>query len=161
MPHTVIRRATPADAEALADLVQALTDEIIDRTGAPHFAMDRAHSVTLARQWLQQGRMLALLACAENDANVILGCALFYEAHALYAQGVYGVLSELITRPAARSQGIGAVLLDAAQALGQERGWVRIETTTPPMPAFERTLDFYQRQGFEITGGPKLKKSLG
>jgi hypothetical protein len=32
--------------------------------------------------------------------------------------------------------------------------------TTPPLPQFDRTLAFYAKQGFAITGGRKLKAVL-
>jgi len=48
----------------------------------------------------------------------------------------------------------------AARAFGASKGWTRLEVTTPPLPAFERTLAFYEREGFAITGGRKLKTLL-
>jgi hypothetical protein len=33
--------------------------------------------------------------------------------------------------------------------------------TTPPLPVFDRTLRFYQSNGFEVAGGRKLKSALG
>jgi hypothetical protein len=50
--------------------------------------------------------------------------------------------------------------LEQARRLGQSRGWRRLEVTTPPLPQFDRTLAFYQRQGFSISGGRKLKLEL-
>jgi hypothetical protein len=43
---------------------------------------------------------------------------------------------------------------------GKARGWKRLEVTTPPLPQFEKTLAFYEREGFAITGGRKLKVLL-
>ena len=56
--------------------------------------------------------------------------------------------------------GVGAALLAQARRLGQLRGWRRLEVTTPPLPEFDRTLAFYQREGFSISGGRKLKLAL-
>jgi hypothetical protein len=39
-------------------------------------------------------------------------------------------------------------------------GWKRLEVTTPPLSLFERSLSFYTREGFSITGGRKLKLAL-
>jgi len=39
-------------------------------------------------------------------------------------------------------------------------GWTRLEVTTPPLPQFDKTLAFYTREGFSITGGRKLKVVL-
>ena len=57
-------------------------------------------------------------------------------------------------------KGVGAALLAQARRLGQSRGWRRLEVTTPPLPQFDRTLAFYQREGFSISGGRKLKLEL-
>ena len=45
------------------------------------------------------------------------------------------------------------------QSLSTSRGWTRLEVTTPPLPQFDRTLAFYEREGFAISGGCKLKIS--
>jgi GNAT superfamily N-acetyltransferase len=47
--------------------------------------------------------------------------------------------------------------LEKAVEFADKRDWKRIEVTTPPLPEFERTLNFYQKNGFEISGGKKLK----
>lgn len=31
---------------------------------------------------------------------------------------------------------------------------------TPPLPHFDKTLAFYEREGFAVTGGRKLKATL-
>jgi GNAT superfamily N-acetyltransferase len=55
---------------------------------------------------------------------------------------------------------VGEQLLHTAEGYGRERGWKRLEVTTPPLPEFERTIRFYEEQGFTVTGGKKLKISL-
>jgi hypothetical protein len=50
--------------------------------------------------------------------------------------------------------------MSQAKAFGSSRGWKRLEVTTPPLPQFDKTLSFYERVGFEITGGRKLKVLL-
>ncbi|OGW49676.1 MAG: GNAT family N-acetyltransferase, partial [Nitrospirae bacterium RBG_19FT_COMBO_58_9] len=89
-----------------------------------------------------------------------LGFLALYESYALYAEGSFGTIPELFVRPAYRSSGVGATLISEAQGVGQARGWSRIEVTTPPLPQFDRTLAFYQQQGFSISGGRKLKIDL-
>jgi hypothetical protein len=48
----------------------------------------------------------------------------------------------------------------AAREHGTDRGWTRLEATTPPLPEFDRALRFYKANGFEVTGGKKLKTML-
>jgi GNAT superfamily N-acetyltransferase len=78
-------------------------------------------------------------------------------SYALYTEGAYGTIPEFYVRPAHRSNGVGTALLSEAKRVGQAKGWRRLEVTTPPLPQFERTLAFYQREGFSISGGRKLK----
>lgn len=89
-----------------------------------------------------------------------VGFLALYESYALYSEGVYGTIPELYVRPADRSQGNGSAFLVEAKQVGQLRNWRRLEVTTPPLPQFDRTLAFYQRHGFAISGGRKLKVEL-
>ena len=82
------------------------------------------------------------------------------ESYALYTEGVYGTIPEFYVSPSHRSKGVGAALMKEARRIGQSRGWRRIEVTTPPLPQFDRTMAFYQREGFSIFGGWKLKLEL-
>ena len=52
------------------------------------------------------------------------------------------------------------LLVEQAKVFGQSRGWTRLEVTTPPFPQFDKTLAFYEQDGFAITGGRKLKLAL-
>lgn len=83
-----------------------------------------------------------------------------YESYALYAEGAFGTIPELYVRPEYRTNELGLRLVSQAKAFGTSRGWTRLEVTTPPLPKFDRTLAFYEREGFAITGGRKLKISL-
>lgn len=53
-----------------------------------------------------------------------------------------------------------AFVCEQAKYFGISRGWTRLEVTTPPLPQFDKTLAFYERQGFAISGGRKLKLTL-
>jgi hypothetical protein len=44
--------------------------------------------------------------------------------------------------------------------ISRSKGWRRLEVTTPPLPQFDGTMAFYQREGFSIAGGRKLKLEL-
>jgi len=85
-----------------------------------------------------------------------MGFIAMYESHALYAGGSYGTIPELYVRPDARSKGIGRMLVDRAKNHAREKGWQRLEATTPPLPEFQRALQFYEKQGFSIQGGRKM-----
>lgn len=149
-----IRAAEPQDAQAIAQMACALTDEISQRLGVQHFALEPARSATLCAGLLAAGRYGALVAWRGREP---LGFAGFSESVALYAEGAFATIQEFYVHPDWRSRGIGAALIAAATRLAQERGWTRLELCTPPLPQFQRSLDFYAREGFEVTGGRKMK----
>ena len=114
---------------------------------------------TRARSWIVDGKYSVVLA-RDRVQPEPLGFLALYESSALYTEGTYGTIPEFYVRPAHRSKGIGAALIGEARRFGQSRGWRRLEVTTPPLPQFDRTLAFYQREGFSISGGRKLKLEL-
>jgi GNAT superfamily N-acetyltransferase len=95
-----------------------------------------------------------------RDSECVAGLLTLAECRALYAEGRFGIIPELYVRPDRRSQGVGGKLVTEAKRVARSNGWVRLEVTTPPLPQFDRTLAFYERQGFSISGGRKMKLSL-
>ena len=151
-----IRLAVPADAAVVASLAMALTDEIVERTGMPHFNADLAGSTTLARRLLSEGKYTALLGFPEEGTEAV-ALATLCEAHSLYAEGSFGILQEFFVAPPYRSQQVGEKMLRQVVDQARLMGWRRLELCTPPLPEFERTLRFYEDNDFEITGGRKMK----
>jgi len=94
-----------------------------------------------------------LLALDESEEAV--GVLTIVESIALYAGGRIGVINELYVVPAYRSEGVGKLLLDAAKELAEQRGWERLEVTTPGED-YAKTLRFYEREGF-MPIGPRYK----
>lgn len=94
-----------------------------------------------------------LLALDESEEAV--GVLTIVESIALYAGGRIGVINELYVIPAFRSEGVGKLLLDAAKELAEQRGWERLEVTTPGED-YAKTLRFYEREGF-MPIGPRYK----
>ena len=101
---------------------------------------------------------LATLSTAAGTSSC--GFIAVYESQALYAEGRFGILPELYVRPQYRSQGVGRRLVAGVKDYAAEEGWTRIEVTTPSLPQFERTLAFYEREGFAVSGGRKLRVLL-
>lgn len=94
-----------------------------------------------------------------EEKDEYVGVITVTESLALYAGGRIGVINELYVEPQYRSEGVGKMLLDAVKDLARERGWVRLELTTPG-DEFEKTLRFYQREGF-MRIGPRFKYHVG
>ena len=151
-----IDHAQPDDAPIIAQMVGGLLREIMAMVGTSVFGFYQEETEARARSWMADGKYSVLLA-RDVDRGEPLGFLALYEGFALYAEGPFGTIPELFVRPAYRSNGVGAALLSEAKRMGQAKGWRRLEVTTPPLPQFERTLVFYQREGFSILGGRKLK----
>ena len=152
-----LTRAEPHDSEAIATMVGELLREIMALVSDKSFEFEYAETVGRACTWLKEGRYTVVL--ARVDAMPV-GFLALSESYALYTAGVYGTIPEFYVQPPYRSQGIGTALLAEARRIGRQRGWQRLEVTTPPLPQFDRTLNFYQHNQFTISGGRKLKLEL-
>lgn len=157
--HIQIELAQPADAPIITEMVGELLGEIMAALDEPVFGFDPMATENRARGWLADGISFMWLARA-RDSGEVLGFVAAYEGHALYAEGAFGTISELFVRPAYRSQRIGAALLDEVKRFAKTKRWTRLEVTTPPLPPFNRTLAFYARHGFTISGGRKMKMAV-
>ena len=157
--HLRIEYAQPDDASVVAQMVGELLREIMAMVGTKAFVFHQEETEARARSWMTDGKYSVLLA-RDGIQPEPLGFLALYESFALYTEGAYGTIPEFYVRPAHRSKGVGAALMAEAKRLGQSRGWRRIEVTTPPLPQFDRTMAFYQREGFSISGGRKLKLEL-
>jgi GNAT superfamily N-acetyltransferase len=154
--HIRIYHAQPSDAPIIAQMVGELLREIMAVIGTKAFGFHQEETEARARSWMEEGKYGVLLA-RDGVQPEPLGFLALYESFALYAEGSFGTIPELFVRPAYRSSGVVTALLSEAKRVGQAKGWRRLEVTTPPLPQFERTLAFYQREGFSISGGRKLK----
>ncbi|QEG38962.1 Acetyltransferase (GNAT) family protein [Roseimaritima ulvae] len=138
-------------------MVGELLHEIMRVIDVPAFDFDHDSTAKRLSAFIDDGIYDGFVAF--DDAKAI-GFATVYQSHSLYGNGAYGTIPELFVRPSHRSRGIGKQLLAALAGNAAGRGWTMLEVTTPPLPSFDRTLSFYERSGFEITGGRKLKLKL-
>lgn len=150
--------ATPADARAISEMVGELLAEISASIGVEAFNFELRETQFRLTNWLQEDRYFAFIANQRERGAV--GFVTLCEVRALYAEGAFGVIPELYVRSGHRSQGLGKRLLEQARGFARERGWKRLEVTTPPLPEFDASLAFYLREGFSVTGGRKLKLTL-
>lgn len=144
-------------AEEVAKLAVCLTNEIIERTGTRHFDIDVPQAASLCESFIAHGQYSVL---AAFDRDKIVGFGALCESHSLYAEGAFGIIQEFYVLPAYRSQGVGQRLVEEMVNFARGRKWKRLELCTPPVPEFERAVDFYKANGFEITGGYKMKRVL-
>ncbi len=152
-----IATAQSVNAPIIAKLVGDLLQEIMTTINTPAFGFSLGETEARARTWLEDGSYTVLLA---RDGERVAGFIALSECRALYAEGRFGIIPELYVCPDRRSQGVGRLLVMEATRVARSNGWARLEVTTPPLPQFDRTLAFYERQGFSRSGGRKMKLSL-
>ncbi len=152
-----IEPAGASDAAAITSLTGELLEEIQVAIGERVFRFDAALNQARLVEALESGRCVVFLARNRHPGGESLGFLAMCEGFALYAEGTFGIITELYVRPPHRGRGLGRALLAAARNHGRRRGWSRLEVTTPPLPAFQRTLAFYEREGFAVSGGRKLR----
>ena len=145
----VIRIASFEHAERVGNLVYELLSELY-----PDLGYSRDRCIETARTLLGEGEgVWSFLAKTHDDRDV--GVIMLNECAAIYSGGRFGEISELYVVHEFRSQGIGEKLIEAAVTFGRERGWPDIEVGAPSVPAWQRTIDFYLRCGFDEVG-PRL-----
>ncbi|MDR2839166.1 MAG: GNAT family N-acetyltransferase [Azonexus sp.] len=153
-----VQSAIADDAQDVAVMVGELLSEIMDAVGVQAFNFDLAETTSRLRDFLKREKYFVFV--ARDERGGLTGFITLYESYALYAEGAFGAIAELYVRPMYRANGLGRRLLDQARFFGISRDWTRLEVTTPPLPQFDRTLAFYEREGFAISGGRKLKADL-
>jgi ribosomal protein S18 acetylase RimI-like enzyme len=153
-----IRRAIASDAQDIAVMVGELLAEIMNATGVQAFKFDLGETASRLQDFLHREKYFVFV--ARGGSGNPAGFIALYESYALYAEGAFGTIPELYVRPEYRTNGLGLRLVSQAKSFGASRCWTRLEVTTPPLPQFDRTLAFYEREGFAISGGRKLKVSL-
>jgi GNAT superfamily N-acetyltransferase len=154
----MIQAAAPEDVPEVAAMVGELLKEIMLATGEQAFNFDVAETLSRLGDFLDRGKYFVFV--ARSAQGKAAGFIALYESYALYAEGVFGTIPELYVRPEFRNRGLGFRLVSEAKSFGAVRSWKRLEVTTPPLPQFQSALEFYEREGFAVTGGRKLKVLL-
>ncbi len=139
-------------------MVGDLLAEIMNAIGVQAFNFDLAATTTRLHDFLAREKYFVFV--VRSGSGKPAGFIALYESYALYAEGAFGTIPELYVRPEYRGNALGLRLVSEVKSFGSSRGWTRLEVTTPPLPQFERTLAFYEREGFAIAGGRKLKVCL-
>jgi GNAT superfamily N-acetyltransferase len=149
----VVRQAGPEEFERVGRLIYELLVELY-----PEGGYERDGFVDSARALLADGEgVWSFLATTRDNRDV--GVVTLNECAAIYAGGRFGEISELYVVPDSRSNNVGALLTEAAVAFGRTRKWPIIEVGAPSAPAWQRTIDFYLKRGFEEVG-PRLQLTL-
>jgi len=149
----IVREAGPGEFERVGRLIYGLLAELY-----PELGYECDDCVDSAGTLLASGEgVWSFLATTDDDRDV--GVVMLNECAAIYAGGRFGEISELYVVPDSRSKNVGALLTEAAVAFGRKRKWPFIEVGAPSVPAWQRTVDFYLKRGFEEVG-PRLQLTL-
>jgi GNAT superfamily N-acetyltransferase len=149
----VVRPAGPGEFERVGGLTYELLVELYPEEG-----YERDACVESARALLADGNgVWSFLATTRDGRDV--GVVMLNECAAVYAGGRFGEISELYVVPDSRSENVGALLTEAAAAFGRKRNWPFVEVGAPGVPVWQRTVDFYLKNGFEEIG-PRLYLKL-
>lgn len=157
MQNISINLAQAEQSDEIAVLVGELLNEIMTTIGSQAFNFNLEETTERLEDFIIHGKNHVFI--VQQDQQII-GFATLYQSYALYAEGAFGTLAEFYVKPAYRSQKAGKALIDHIKTYAKQKNWTRLEVTTPPLPTFDQTLTFYQREGFEIAGGRKLKVAL-
>lgn len=150
-----ITKATPEHSGEVANLVTKLLQALVGHKRD----IDSEHLVSVSRKLLSEGggfhAFLYQIECTS------IGVITVSQSAAIYAGGYYGVIEELYVKPEFRSKLIGKALLDKVVSFAREQGWPRLEVSTPEKQRWQRTIDFYRREGFvDNSIGERLKLDL-
>lgn len=145
------------DAQTIGSLVVELTNEISELTKAQHFDINLNSTIERCRALIREGHYAAIVGEYQNKP---IAMATFTETYALYAGGKIGLIQEFYISPESRATGVGTKLIEQVKKYGKQHDWSCIELCTPPLPEFERTLNFYQQNGLIPVGGRKMRQTL-
>jgi GNAT superfamily N-acetyltransferase len=138
-----IRSATSADADAMARLLGEL--------GYP----SAADALPARLEVIESQGSRAFLAVTDDGRAVGLACVAKLET--LHAEAPVCYITALVTAQVARGQGVGRLLVSAAEAWAREQRCVRLSVTSAEHRADAHA--FYPRCGLPYTGR-RFTKSL-
>jgi len=138
-----VRHAHIDEAPVVAVLVSRLLTELGDA------GVDTRALLETTRKLLAAGDLAALLVLVDGRPA---GVVTLNQCAAIYAGGRFGEICELYVGPDYRSTGIGRHLIEAAVDYARKAGWTRLEVGAPPVPAWQRSVEFYRANGFDEVG---------
>jgi ribosomal protein S18 acetylase RimI-like enzyme len=130
-----VRLATPADTQAIGELLHAFNTEYHEPTPSPEKLSERFQML------LAQGDTAVLLAGDGPD-----GIAVLRFRPSIWSEALECYLAELYVKPNLRGHGLGRALLDAAINLARDRGADYMDLGTSEDDVAARKL--YESAGF-------------
>lgn len=147
-----VRSARSEDTPQVVEFVDSLLCELNNKK----MKLDHDRMSRVCAELISSGDHKVFIA---YDGDKAVGMAGLVQSVSIYTQGPFGVLNELYVVPEYRSHGVGKLFIGAITAYGEEKSWSRIEVGAPNAESWQRTIDFYKKEGF-VEIGPRLKKYL-
>jgi GNAT superfamily N-acetyltransferase len=135
-----VRRAGPADAEAVGRLLDAFNREFDEPTPGPRALAERV------RELLGAEGLTAVVGGAGPD-----GVAVLRFRRSVWTDGLECYLEELYVVPERRGQGLGRAIMEAALDLARREGAVEMHLATSEADVAARAL--YESLGFSDRDG--------
>jgi len=150
-----ITKATLEHSDEVANLVAKLLQALVGHKRV----IDSECLTGVSRKLLSEGS--GFHAFLFQVESISVGVITVSQSAAIYAGGHYGVIEELYVEPEFRSKLIGKALLGKVMSFAREQRWPRLEVSTPENERWQRTIDFYRREGFvDNSIGERLKLDL-
>jgi ribosomal protein S18 acetylase RimI-like enzyme len=140
------RIASSADGAVVANFIEQLLFELEPEASKEIASMPIRETTS---QLLENNKIVAILAYSDER---VVGVITLCECAAIYANGLFGEISELYVLPEYRSGGFGNYLLEAACKFAQSAGWSRLQLGTPALDKSVRAISFYHQNGFKGKG---------
>jgi len=142
-----VRAATPADIPALLALIRRYWDH-------EAIAGFEALRIELVLQQLLASAGARGAIWVAQEAGTLLGYLIVVLVVSVEHKGLMGEIDEFFVLPEARSRGIGAALLAAAEQALVQRGCVRLQLQLGR--GNSRARRFYERRGYGARSGYEL-----
>lgn len=146
MENLTIDEAFEQDHQKVSELVIELLVELDPqaRDEVKGLGLDR-----VTQRLLHKGQIWVFLARIDRQP---IGVLTLHQCAAIYAEGVFGEISELYVKPEYRSSNVGGLLLGAAFKKGRSMAWTRLEVGSLSAIESPRSVKFYRDNGFVETG---------
>ncbi|GAA0339505.1 hypothetical protein GCM10008967_32300 [Bacillus carboniphilus] len=154
----LVRTAKSTDETQVLELIRLFVAEF---RGKPDVQLPKS-AVAVFHKLVSQSIPGTVLV-AETAEGKVIGCATISVQEVIYKGGPYALLQELWVHPSYRSQSVGNRLIRAVEEYCQEQSIKRLEVCLPEESfiTFNKTQNFYLRQGFEGVGPYMAKKVEG
>ncbi|MED4453052.1 GNAT family N-acetyltransferase [Metabacillus fastidiosus] len=151
----------PAEDKDINRIIEAIASLITELSGGSDAVLPDTAKDVCNRLIKNQSRGVIFIAETVSPEAFFLGCITASIQEAIYIGGSYTLIQELYVHPMFRNQKIGSQLIYAVEQYCKEKGMNTLEVYLPlhSFIDYEKTLNFYEKEGFSVFG-PRMKKKI-